>query len=105
MVSIIGFIFFIIDALLGLLLLAIIVSAIMSWLVAFNVVNGRNEFVYQVSRFLDAVTGPVLYPVQRIMPNLGGVDISPIIVILVIQGIRRFLLPPLHASLLQLVGG
>src|ERR1041385_1185468 len=87
------FLYFIVDNLLGLLVIAIIVSAVMSWLVAFDVINLRNRFVYSLSRFLDAVTAPILRPVQRIIPPLGGVDISPIIVLLVIQGIRMYLLP------------
>jgi len=98
-----SFAHFILDALLGLLILAIIVSAILSWLVAFNVINLRNQFVYGIVRFLDAVTRPVLAPFQRIIPPLGGVDISPIIAILVLQGIKIYLLPmamnPLKAFL------
>jgi len=88
-----SFLYFIIDALLGLLALAIIISAVLSWLVAFDVINLRNRMVYNIAHFLDAVTRPVLRPVQRIIPPLGGVDISPIIVLLVIQGIRLYLLP------------
>src|SRR5207244_776523 len=81
-----SFLYFIVRSLLELLVWAIIISAIISWLVAFDVINLRNRFVYNVSRFLDSVTAPVLRPVQRIIPPLGGVDISPIIVILVLQG-------------------
>lgn len=99
-----SFFYFIVDALLGLLVLAIIVSAIMSWLVAFDVINLRNQFVYSVSRFLDAVTRPILAPVQRIIPPLGGVDISPIIVLLVIEGVRRYLLPMLFAPIIAATG-
>jgi YggT family protein len=51
--------------------------------------------VYNIARFLDAVTRPILRPVQRVIPAIGGVDISPIIVLLVIQGIRIYLLPQL----------
>lgn len=99
MTSIIGFIYFIIDALLGLLVWALIINAIMSWLVAFDVINYRNRFVYNVAKFLDAVTRPILAPFQRFIPSLGGVDISPIIAILVIQGIRIYLLPALFGGL------
>ena len=63
----------------------IIASAILSWLVAFNVVNMRNQFVYQLGRFLDGVTDPVLRPIRRVIPLLGGVDISPIVLILGLQ--------------------
>lgn len=99
-----GFLYFILDNLLNLLILAIIVSAIMSWLVAFNVINMRNQFVYGVARFLDAVTRPVLRPVQRFIPPLGGVDISPIIVILILQGLRAYLLPWLFRPVFGLIG-
>jgi YggT family protein len=91
----IHFLYFILDGLLGLLVIAIIISAILSWLVAFDVINLRNPMVYNIARFLDAVTRPILRPVQKIIPPIGGVDISPIIVLLVIQGIRIYLLPQL----------
>ena len=96
MTSIAAFIFFIIDALLQLMVWALIINAIMSWLVAFDVINYRNRFVYNVARFLDAVTRPILAPFQRFIPTLGGVDISPIIAILVIQGVRIYLLPAIY---------
>jgi len=103
MVAIIQFIFFILNSLLGLLVWAIIISAVLSWLVVFDVINLRNRFVYNVSRFLDAVTDPVLRPFRRIIPPLGGVDISPIIVILVIFGLQRFILPSLEGFLIRMV--
>lgn len=62
----------------------LIASAILSWLVAFNVVNTRNQFVATVGDFLYRITEPVLRPVRSMLPNLGGIDISPIIVILII---------------------
>ena len=98
------FLFFIVDSLLNLLVLAIIVSAVMSWLVAFDVINLRNPFVYNVSRFLDAVTRPLLRPVQKVIPSLGGVDISPIIVLLVIQGARMYLLPLIFGPIIRAIG-
>ena len=99
MTSLIGFIYFLIDALLGLLVLALILNAVVSWLVAFDVINDRNRFVYSFTRFLDAVTRPVLAPFQRFIPSLGGVDITPIIAILVIQGVRIYLLPAIFNGL------
>lgn len=66
-------------------------SAIFSWLYAFNVINGRNQFVNMVGNFLQNVTEPVLAPIRRVMPNLGGIDISPIIVLLIIFFIRSFM--------------
>ncbi|KRA56306.1 hypothetical protein ASD79_18300 [Caulobacter sp. Root655] len=105
MAAIIHFVFFIVAALLSLLWWAIIISAILSWLVAFDIVNLRNRAVYQISTFLDRVTGPILRPFQRIIPPLGGVDLSAIVVLLIITGIQRFILPSLQMSLLGLVGG
>ena len=99
-----SFLFFIADNLLNLLVLAIIISAVMSWLVAFDVINLRNPMVYTVSRFLDAVTRPLLRPVQRVIPALGGVDISPIIVLLVIQGARMYLLPLIFRPIIGAIG-
>jgi YggT family protein len=69
----------------------IVASAILSWLVAFNVVNTRNNFVRSIWNFLDAVTEPALRPIRRILPNLGGVDISPIILILLIIFIQKLI--------------
>lgn len=99
-----SFLLFVVDGLLGLLVLAIILSAVMSWLVAFDVINLRNQFVYSVSRFLDAVTRPVLRPIQKVIPALGGVDISPIIALLVIEGVRRFLLPMIFGPIIAAIG-
>jgi YggT family protein len=99
-----SFLFAIVSTLLQLLIYAIIASAILSWLVAFNVINLRHRFVYAVVRFLDAVTTPVLRPFQKIIPPLGGVDISPIIVILVLQAANTYLLPWLFRPLFAILG-
>lgn len=61
---------------------AIIISAILSWLIAFDVINTTNRFVYTVLDFLGRVTEPALRPIRNVLPNLGGIDISPIILIL-----------------------
>jgi YggT family protein len=90
---VVHFLYAVIDGLLQLLVIAIIISAILSWLVAFDVINLRNQMVYNFARFLDAVTRPILRPVQKVIPPIGGVDISPIIVLIVIQAFRSFLLP------------
>lgn len=62
-----------------------------SWLYAFNVINSRNQFVNAIGSFLFNVTEPVLRPIRRVLPNLGGIDISPIIVLLIIFFIRSFM--------------
>jgi len=69
----------------------LIASAILSWLIAFNVVNTRNQFVAAVVEFLYRITEPVLAPIRRLMPNLGGLDISPIILILIIILVQKLI--------------
>jgi YggT family protein len=98
------FIEYIIDALISLAIWAMVANAILSWLVAFDVVNMRNRAVYQIARMLDAVTRPILRPVQRVIPPLGGVDISPVIVIIVLVGVQRYLLPLIFAPLQRVIG-
>src|ERR1700757_3642013 len=75
----------------------LIASAILSWLIAFNVVNTRNQFVAAVAEFLYRITEPLLRPIRNILPDLGGLDISPIILILIIiflqRGIVDFIFP------------
>ena len=66
----------------------LIASAVLSWLIAFNVVNTRNQVVAMVADFLYRITEPVLRPIRNIMPNLGGIDISPVILFLIIIFIR-----------------
>jgi YggT family protein len=62
----------------------LIAAAVLSWLIAFNVVNTRNQFVAMVGDFLYRITEPLLAPIRNVMPNLGGIDISPVILILII---------------------
>ncbi|HEY5216454.1 MAG TPA: YggT family protein [Pseudolabrys sp.] len=62
----------------------LIASAVLSWLVAFNVVNTRNQVVAMAGDFLYRITEPVLRPIRSILPNLGGLDVSPVILILLI---------------------
>ena len=69
----------------------IIASAIMSWLVAFGVVNVRNQFIRVVVDLLYRVTEPVLRPIRRLLPNLGGIDISPVVALLLIIVIQHFI--------------
>lgn len=77
-----------VNSIIGLMILFIFVSAILSWLVAFDVINPRNRLVYSVLSFLDAVTRPLMEPFRRIIPAMGGVDISPLVVLLLLQFIR-----------------
>jgi len=77
-----------IDYVLDLYIWVIIITAILSWLVAFNVINMRNDFVRSIWLGLNAVTEPLLRPIRRVLPDLGGIDISPVILILIIVFIR-----------------
>jgi YggT family protein len=78
-------------SLLGLIILVarlyiyiLVAAAVLSWLIAFNVVNTRNQFVAAVADALWRLTEPVLRPIRRILPNLGGLDLSPVVVILLL---------------------
>ena len=72
----------------------VVAAVIFSWLFAFNVVNSGNQFVGMVGQFLHQATEPALRPIRRFMPNLGSIDISPIILLLIVfflqQVIRRY---------------
>jgi YggT family protein len=80
--------FLVIDLVLELYIWILIAAAIFSWLVAFNVVNVRNSVVGMIGDFLYRITEPALRPIRNVMPNLGGIDISPVILILIIIFIR-----------------
>ena len=67
----------------------LIAAAVLSWLVAFNVVNTRNAVVAGIADFLYRITEPVLRPIRNALPNLGGIDISPVILILLIFFIQN----------------
>jgi YggT family protein len=80
--------FLVIDLALQLYVWIVIAMAIFSWLVAFNVVNTRNPVVGMIGDFLYRITEPVLRPIRNFLPNLGGIDISPVILFLIIVFIR-----------------
>jgi YggT family protein len=78
----------------------LIAAAVLSWLIAFNVINTRNQFVSMVVDFLYRVTEPVLRPIRSLLPNLGGIDVSPVVLILVIILIKdiivRYIYPAVY---------
>lgn len=78
----------------------IIASAVFSWLYAFNVVNPRNQIVSTIGNFLFRVTEPALRPIRRVLPDLGGIDISPIVLLLVLFFLRQFLITTVAPALL-----
>ena len=79
----------------------IIAAAVMSWLVAFGVLNVRNQFIRMVVDVLYRLTEPVLRPIRRMLPNLGGVDISPVILLLGLFFLRSLLWEYLWPALLR----
>ena len=89
-----------ISLLLTLYIYILVAAAVMSWLIAFNVVNPRNQFVAMVGEFLYRVTEPVLRPIRNRLPNMGGIDISPLIVIVIIWFIQLVVLPVLLRMLI-----
>ena len=96
-------ILFLINAVIQLAVLVVIVSAILSWLIAFDVLNVRNPTVYRIVATLDRIVSPMLAPIRRFVPPLGGLDLSPIILILLLQALQiaidRTLAGPLVAAL------
>jgi YggT family protein len=80
-----------IDTVIDLYTWIVIASAIMSWLVAFGVVNTRNQFIRMIVDLLYRLTEPALRPIRRVLPNLGGIDISPVILLLGLFFLRSLL--------------
>ncbi len=72
-------------------------AAVLSWLIAFNVVNIRNDFVRSIWNLLDALTTPLLRPIRNVLPNMGGIDISPVILLLLIILIQHWIADLLSA--------
>jgi len=89
MLELLGFI----SSLITLYIYIIIAGAVMSWLMAFNVVNPYNPFVRSVWQGLNALTEPLLRPIRRWMPDLGGIDISPVVLILACAFVQSVVLP------------
>ncbi|MDQ3143867.1 MAG: YggT family protein, partial [Pseudomonadota bacterium] len=83
--------FGIIDMILQILVWILIAQVIISWLVAFNVINTSSNFVRTLLDALDRITAPLYRPIRKIMPDFGGIDFSPIVLILAIQIVRKLL--------------
>src|ERR1700694_3621547 len=82
-----------ISYLLTLYIYLLIAMAVLSWLIAFNVANPRSPVVHAVGEFLYRVTEPLLRPIRNLLPNLGGIDVSPVILILLILFIQAVIMP------------
>jgi YggT family protein len=103
MVALIQFLFLVVHYLIQAVIWFIIAYVIMTWLVSFDVINMRNRFANQAVRFLERVNRPLLRPVSRIIPTIGGLDLSPMIIIIVLTAADQVLLPALGNWLISLV--
>jgi YggT family protein len=86
-----GSLLILIDTVISLYTWMIIVSIILSWLIVFNVINTYNQFVAMVRDFLYRITEPALAPIRRFMPDLGGIDLAPLVLILLLFFLRNLL--------------
>lgn len=78
---------------LGMYFWVVIVGAVMSWLIAFDVINTRNKLVFTIYDLTERLTNPVLAPIRKVIPTLGGVDLSPVALLLGLQMLRGFVVP------------
>jgi len=92
--------FWLLDTAINLYIWALIIAAVLSLLLTFNVLDTRNRFVWTVADFFHRVTEPALRPIRRRMPNLGGVDLSPLVLILLFSALR-ILLAEVEAGLMR----
>jgi YggT family protein len=88
----------IVQVLLNVLWWIIIIQAILSWLIAFNVINTQNDFVRSVWQGLQVMTEPIYRPIRRILPDFGALDVSPIVVLLLIYILQSVLIPAMMRS-------
>ena len=86
----------ILSILLNILWWIIIVQAVMSWLIAFNVINTHNEYVGAIWRALRTITDPIYRPIRRVLPDFGGLDLSPMVVLIVLLIIQQAVMPALY---------
>jgi YggT family protein len=95
---------FLFNSIISLIILVVIVNALLSWLIAFEVLNVRNPTVYRIVRALDAITDPLLRPIRRFIPSLGGMDLSPIVLILLLQALKILVMNTLAGPLISTLG-
>jgi len=87
------------EVLLNILWWIIVIQAVMSWLIAFNIINTWNDTVRAVWNALQKMTDPLYRPIRRIMPDFGGLDLSPLVVLLIIYILMTIILPQLYLTL------
>ncbi|NYZ13351.1 YggT family protein [Azospirillum sp. RWY-5-1] len=83
--------YMLIDTVLGIFVWLLIAQAVLSWLIAFNVINTNNRAIYVIGDFLYRITEPLLRPIRGILPNFGGIDLSPMVLILLVFFVRNLL--------------
>lgn len=88
---IIGPLFWLLNTVITLYIWLLVAAAVLSWLVAFNVINTHNRFVYMVGDFLYRITEPALRPIRRVLPTMGGIDLSPMVLILLLLFLQQVL--------------
>ncbi|GGB70515.1 YggT family protein [Blastomonas aquatica] len=89
----------ILDILLTVVTWFIIIQIVLSWLIAFNVVSTQNDLVRQMAESLNRITEPLFRPVRKIMPDLGMIDLAPMVVLLLIMIVQRSIIPRLWVQL------
>jgi YggT family protein len=89
--GLIGILFGLIDTILVIVIVILIVYVVISWLFAFDIVSRRNAFIYSIYEFCRRLTDPMLRPLRRLIPPIGGVDLSVLVLILVLQLLRALL--------------
>ncbi len=87
-----------IDTVVQIYIYLLIASAVISWLTALNVINVRHRAVYLAMNFLYRITEPVLRPIRRVIPSIGGIDVSPIIVIIVLHFVRQLIVDNIRGA-------
>ena len=98
-------VFDIIQFLLHIVTWIIIIQAVLTWLIAFNVINTHNDFVRQILYALNRMTEPMDRPIRRIMPDFGALDFSPLVVLLLIQIVSGIVIPHIEASMSPALAG
>jgi YggT family protein len=88
---VLGPVVWLVSTVINLFIWLLIAAVVLTWLVAFNVVNTRNRFVYLLGDFLNRITEPALRPIRRLLPNFGGIDISPMVLILLLLFLQQLL--------------
>lgn len=87
------------------LIVCMVVYAVISWLTAFDIIRMTSPAARQITGFLDAITRPLVAPIRRVLPTLGGVDLSFLVAFLILEGVNRILLPGGLVALQKLLGG